>query len=269
MSQMNFVSRIYQIIGLATLVAMSSGCGADAAPAPSSAIAVVNVGSTSAIPSPTSTPTSAASSGSVASQTAAAGVIVQAGDSIGVGVGADDWAAIDHLGFSAGITIQNASVSGKAMQTGYGNRMTEVFPFRSSTSPSVLLIQQGTNDLYYGTNASSLYRSILTPFVSDARKAGFYVVVDTILPRSDGGWTSVMERERIAYNTLVRANRAGADAVNDLAADSVMGDGNNLNNQSFYADGAHPSLSGQQRLAILNATVLGPFLQRSPRPPSR
>ena len=197
------------------------------------------------------------------------GVVVQAGDSIGAGLGANDWAAIDHMGFSSGVIIRNVSVSGKSMQTGYGYRVNEVFPFRSATAPSVLLIQQGTNDLYYGTSANSLYRNIATPFVSEAKKAGFYVVIDTILPRTDSGWTPAMEQERIAYNLLVRSNRAGADAVNDLAADEMMGDGSLAVNGAFYADGAHPSLVGQQRLAILNATAIGPFLNRSVRTPSR
>lgn len=265
MAQMHLVSRLYRAIGLTGLTAVLSGCGSDSAFASAPAVAIVN-----AAPAPVASPspTSTSSSEPARAQTAVAGVIVQAGDSIGFGLGAD-WAAIDHLGFPAGVIIHNVSVSGKSMQTGYGYRKTELFPFRSSTSPSILLIQQGTNDLYYGTSASTLYKTLLIPFIADASKAGFYVVVDTILPRSDSGWTPAMEQERIAYNTLVRANRAGADAVNDLAADPLLGDGGAPANPSLYADGAHPSLAGQQRLAVLDAAVLGPFLQRPLRPLSR
>jgi lysophospholipase L1-like esterase len=195
------------------------------------------------------------------------GVVVQAGDSIGVGLGANDWAAIDHLGFAPEVTIHNVSASGKAMEAGFGNREAELFVFRSTTGPSVLLIQQGTNDLNYGTNAELTYGAILIPFVVYARRAGFYVVVDTLLPRADGGWTAAKERERLAYNAMVRRNDAGADAINDLAADPVMGDTVNPATSPYYADALHPSLAGQQRLAVLNAAVLGPLLYRYPRKP--
>lgn len=265
MAQMHFIHRLSRAAGITGIPAMLFGCGNDLASNPSATVMIV-----SAAPTPVSTSSSTpVSATATAPQTVVTGVVVQAGDSIGAGLGANDWAAIDHMGFSSSIVIRNVSMSGKSMQTGYGYRVNELFPFRSATAPSVLLIQQGTNDLYYGTSASSLYRNIATPFVSEAKKAGFYVVIDTVLPRTDSGWTPAMESERIAYNLLVRGNRASADAVNDLAADELMGDGSLATNATFYADGAHPSLVGQQRLAILNAAVVGPLLARSVRTPSR
>lgn len=278
MAQMHLMSILYRAIGFAGLAAMLPGCGGGSAAAPSSPITAVGGTATSSLPttvvnnvatsSVSSSPSPTSSPEPASAQAAITGVIVQAGDSIGVGLGAD-WAAIDHLGFPSSVIIHNVSVSGKAMQTGYGYRAFELYPYRNSTAPSVLLIQQGTNDLYYGSSGTALHRNILTPFVADARKAGFYVVVDTILPRSDSGWTPIMESERIAYNNLVRGNRAGADAINDLAADPEMGDGSSYATSGLYADGAHPSLAGQQRLAVLNAMVLAPFLQRAVRPLSR
>ena len=151
------------------------------------------------------------------------------------------------------------------MQAGYGQRETDLFPLQNSSVPSVLLIQQGTNDLYYGTAGGTLYASVLAPFVATAHTAGFYVVVDTLLPRADSGWTPAMEQQRIAYNTLVRANTAGADAINDLASDPLMGEGTGPATSPYYADGLHPTLLGQQRLALLDSAVLSPFLLRSPR----
>lgn len=267
MAQIQLTHKLCRSAGIIGMTGVLFGCGSDLASSQSKAVTVV---SAAPIPASTSATTPGATSGTVTlPQVVVTGVVVQAGDSIGAGLGANDWAAIDHMGFSPGIVIRNVSVSGKSMQTGYGYRVNELFPFRNATAPSVLLIQQGTNDLYYGTSASSLYRGIATPFISEAKKAGFYVVIDTILPRTDSGWTPAMERERIAYNLLVRGNRAGADAVNDLAADEMMGDGSLAVNAAFYADGAHPSLIGQQRLAVLNATIIGPFLNRPARTPSR
>ncbi|RZL29497.1 MAG: SGNH/GDSL hydrolase family protein [Sphingomonas sp.] len=195
------------------------------------------------------------------------GVVVQAGDSIGAGLGADNWAAIDHLDLSRSIAIHNVSVSGQWMLTGLGQRETDLFPFYDKRYPSILLIQQGTNDLLGGNTAPYLYFNILKPFVSLSQAAGFYVAVDTILPRSDPGWMADREHEkhRIEYNTLVRANSIGADAVNDIAADPVIGDSSNPDSSPLYADGIHLRKPGQERLAIVNAKTLKRLLQYPPR----
>ena len=216
-----------------------------------------------AAPAPTPAMTAPTPGGGVA---ATASVIVQAGDSIGVGMGAGNYAAIDHLGLVPGVAIYNVSVSGQWMVTSYGNRATTLFPFADPAHSSVLVIQDGTNDLAGGTKGSALYAGTLTLFIAAAHAAGFWVVVDTILPRADAGWTAALEQQRIAYNALVRANGAGADSVNDIAADPVIGDGGNPAGSPYYADGLHPTLAGQQRLATLDAAVLAPLLARPVRP---
>lgn len=259
-------STAWRIAGCVVVVLATVNCGGESgsAPPPTSMLASM------AAQSPAPTPTPVPSPTPVPTMAAMSGVVVQAGDSIGSGLGAGDWAAIDHLGFAPAVAIHNVSTPGKAMEAGYGNREAELFVFRATTAaPSVLLIQQGSNDLYYGKDARAIYQAILTPFVSAARKAGFYVVVDTVLPRADGGWTAAMEQQRVAYNTSVRGNAAGADAVNDLAADVVLGDAVNPATSPYYADAVHPNLTGQQRLAMLDAAVLGPFLYRYARAPSR
>jgi hypothetical protein len=94
------------------------------------------------------------------------GVVVQAGDSIGAGLGADNWAAIDHFGLPREISVHNVSVKGQWMLTSLGQRETALFPFYDKRHTSVLVIQQGTNDLLGGNNAPYLYFNILKPFVS-------------------------------------------------------------------------------------------------------
>lgn len=202
---------------------------------------------------------------------ATAGVIVQAGDSIGVGVGAGNWAAIEHLGLPRGIAIHNVSVVGEWMQTGLGEREAKLFRWRDPRHASVLVIQQGTNDLANGSTAAHLGGDVLRPFVATAQAAGFYVVVDTILPRSDAGWAidGGHERERLAYNRLVRANTVGADAINDIAADPVIGDDADLAASHVYADGIHLARAGQERLAKIEAGRLATMLQYPPRAPTR
>jgi hypothetical protein len=95
------------------------------------------------------------------------------------------------------------------------------------------------------------------------KKAGFYTVLNTILPRDDGNWNSAREAERATYNSLVRGNAAGVDAVNDLAADSIVGDPN-PNWRQYYLDDLHPSYLGQQRLVTINTATLMPLLAKPP-----
>ena len=198
------------------------------------------------------------------------GVIVQAGDSIGVGLGADNWAAIEHLGLPPGIKIHNPSVSGKWMLTGLGEREKEIYPFRDPKHTSVLLIEQGSNDLFGGSSARHLYDNILKPFVALSKAAGFYVAVNTVLPRRDSGWMANpdFERQRLEYNTLVRANGVGADAVIDIAADPEIGDRSDPATSPHFADGVHPRKSGQERLAKMYVKPLSLLLQYPPRAPA-
>ena len=272
LNMLHRLRRVCRASGCAGIALIAAGCGGDSgAPATSSTVTVVDAAPV-VVPAPTppATPTPTPTiPTTVPGDLTTTGVIVQSGDSIGVGLGADDWAAIDHLGFAKSVVIHNVSVSGLAMQAGYGRRVSDLFGFYSIKGPSILVIQQGTNDIYYGTKADNLYKSILRPFVSSAQAAGFYVVVDSILPRADSGWTATMEQQRVTYNTLVRANGARADAINDIAADLLMGDGTNPATSAYYADGLHPTLIGQQRLATLDAAVLAPFLQRPTRPAQR
>jgi lysophospholipase L1-like esterase len=256
--------------GIVCLCLIASSCGPNSGTDKevNAIVASAAAANSTAAPSPTLAPHGTAKpSGIPASQ----GVIVQAGDSIGVGMGADDWAAIDHLGLPPGISVHNVSVSGQWMLTGLGQRETALFPFYDARHTSVLLIQQGTNDLLGGNTAPYLYYNILKPFVSLSQAAGFYVAVDTILPRSDSGWTAdgAHEQNRLEYNTLVRANSIGADAINDVAADPLIGDSVNPSISPYYADGVHLRKSGQQRLVAINVKTLAGLLEypvRVPKP---
>ena len=249
-----------------------SGCGGDTSPDSSIAVVSSSPPQPSLSSTPTQTPTPSASPPSSASVpspevTSLAGVLVQAGDSIGIGEGAGYWAAIDHLDLGPNVTVRNASVSGRTLLTGFEMRSADLFAYANPVKSSVLIIQQGTNDLGLSESRGSwLYDYVLAPFVASAHEAGFYVVVNTILPRSDWRWTSVKEAERQVYNAAVRINSAGADSVNDVASDSLIGDQQNPSRSGFYADGLHLNLQGQTRMATLAAEAVRPLLAKGKRP---
>lgn len=265
-SALNRYRRVAGVAAAGVLALLASGCGVLSSPGNDTdaiplAALVGGQGANAATPRAKPRP-----SGIPATH----GVIVQAGDSIGVGLGANDWAAIQHLGLPPGIAIHNVSVSGQWMLTGLGERERNLFPHRDPRHTSVLLIQQGTNDLFGGNTAPYLYQNILKPFVALSQAAGFYVAVDTILPRKDGGWMSdpAHERERLAYNDMVRANSIGADMVIDIASDPEIGDRTDPAMSVMYADKVHPSRAGQERLAKIYAKPLGLLLQYPPRAPT-
>ena len=175
------------VIGCAAALALTVCGGGGSGSSP-----ITIVAATGTAPVATATPTPTPYSTPVAALT---GVVVQARDSIGVGETAS-YAAIDRLGLGSGVRIINDSVSGRTMATGYALRAAELFPYLDGSRASVLLIEQGTNDLgAVGTTAPDLYR-LLTLFVSDAHAAGFDVVMETLLPRADAGW-SAQEAQRI------------------------------------------------------------------------
>lgn len=268
------VSRRELMVSISALALLDS-CGGDggstasSAPAPTAASATPTPSpAPTPAPSPTPTPSPAPTPAPSPTPTPPAvpvgTLIVQAGDSIGAGP--PGYAAIDHLGFDDSVIVRNVSFSGGTMQSAYYNRVYNYLGLYDPTRTSVLLIQSGTNDL--GTTrlaGADLYAGTAAPFVEASQAAGFYVVLDTILPRV---WATAQDNERLAYNRLVRANSAGADAINDVAADGVIGDGVDPSNSPYYADGLHPTVLGQQRLAELDAAALRPFLRRPIRVPT-
>jgi lysophospholipase L1-like esterase len=245
-----------------------SGCGSDSG-SKSGSVPVISVTSIPEIPAasePSAPPSLSPTPAPGQSPAPLSGVIVQAGDSIGYGTGAGDYAAIDHLALGSNVLIFNESVPGRTMATGYDN-ISGLLARYKPLSPSIFILQQGTNDLALGRDAVSLYRSLAAPFLATMRKAGFYTVLNTILPRLDSGWSAEKESERATYNALVRGNSAAADVINDVAADPFIGNAN-PGWLSYYPDRLHPGLAGQQRLAVIDAAILIPVLGRQARPPN-
>jgi lysophospholipase L1-like esterase len=249
---------------LATLALILAGCSASSPDEAAAISAAARMGNAT-LPAPAARAKPVPMKGE-----ATQGVLVQAGDSIGVGLGADNWAAIEHLGLPPGIKVHNVSVSGQWMLTGLGERDKNLFPNRDPDHASVLLIEQGTNDLMGGNSADYLYQNILRPFVAKAQEAGFYVAVNTILPRADDGWMSdpQHERERVDYNKLVRANAVGADTVIDVASDPEIGDRVDPALSPLFADRIHPNRQGQERLAKIYAAPIKLMLRYPPRAPA-
>jgi hypothetical protein len=122
---------------------------------------------------------------------------------------------------------------------------------------NIAFIQGGTRDIFAGTSGATLYSATTAPYVSYLKGLGYKAVVCTILPRNDAGTTGTIETQRNAYNALVLANSAGADAICDRAGESHMGVyPTSPNDVTLYPDKVHPATLGNSYLAPVDAAAI-------------
>lgn len=111
----------------------------------------------------------------------------------------------------------------------------------------IVTIAVGANDLQ-STTGATYYASIIA-YAAEIRALGAKVAICTVLPRAvGGGITSTFETNRNAYNVLLRAG-VGVDFDGLIDYDTtLMGTQSTTANATYYPDGTHPSLVGQQLL---------------------
>lgn len=159
------------------------------------------------------------------------------------------------------VRTYNLGVSGNAQQWSYGNRAQVEGAIYRADRKCIAVIQSGINDIQaLGTTGADLYNNTTKPYVSYLKGLGYKAVVCTLLPQTAVNPT-VYEPQRTAYNNLVVANSAGADAIIDLAADPVMGAYPAApNDTALFADKIHPTARGYSYLAPIYAAVLNRLL---------
>lgn len=123
---------------------------------------------------------------------------------------------------------------------------TNLDPYIDATNytKNVCVLLGGTNDLYFGADAATTITRI-SDFCAARQLAGWKVVVCTILPRSDGSTPGSFEADRQTVNASIRANWATyADAIADIADDARIGEDNDEQNATYYADLVHMTPAG-------------------------
>ena len=135
--------------------------------------------------------------------------------------------------------------------------------------PTVLLVYEGSNDLWYlmnvHTSAAGLqaYRN-LKQFLMD-RKAQFphlLTVTGTVLPRTDAPNPAGFERERLVLNEQLRQawhrQEPWLDALADPAQNpKMLHPGPKGMTSLYYKDGVHPSVAGLAEIVPLFAQAVG------------
>jgi hypothetical protein len=115
----------------------------------------------------------------------------------------------------------------------------------------IVTIAIGRNDLN-GTTGSAYYTSVMS-YVAEIRALGAKVAICTVLPSTVSG---TFETNRNAYNSLLRSGvGTDFDALIDYDT-TLMGTLSTASNTSYYYDGTHPTLLGQQTLEPVYTTVV-------------
>ncbi len=163
-----------------------------------------------------------------------------------------------------GFVFYDAAWAGKTL--GGPDGLVARFPtfvaplFNPNARRNVLSVLAGGNDLAAGQGAGAIMAQ-LRRYAAEARKAGFRLVVCTVLP--ERRFTPQAEAERRTLNALITAGwREFADAMVDLAADPVLGPVEALGNGNVYiSDGIHLTDYGYQTLASDMAGVVSGLMR--------
>ncbi len=156
------------------------------------------------------------------------------------------------------LAMRNLGVGGQTTGMMAADAAVEVDPlFSEARDHNVLVVWEGTNDLAYGTtpplNAAQAYRN-LAAYCRARRKAGFTVVVCTVLPRQGSARFSVA---RDALNAELRTHwRRFADALADVAADPTVGPAGAELDTAYYRDTVHLTPAGYGIVARVIAAAV-------------
>ena len=149
------------------------------------------------------------------------------------------------------LEMVNLGVPGQTTGMMTADAAAEVDPLYSAgRDHNVLVVWEGTNDLAYGTtrplSAAQAYRH-LAEYCRARRKAGYEVVILTVLPREG---SASFNAARSDLNERLRAGwRDFADALADVAADPTIGpDGAELDT-TYYRDTVHLTAEGYRIVA--------------------
>lgn len=163
-------------------------------------------------------------------------MLLIAGDSLST---PDAWQVDAHSAYP-GATISNNALAGQTLANyGLVNIARDSWSnYDSNRSANLLSAQWGTNDIKNGSSGASVHTNYAS-YVSQvkAKNAAQKIMVSTMGWRI--GLTGAQETERQAFNTLMRADLAGADYLLDRDVIITAAD-----NPALFADGTHPNAAG-------------------------
>lgn len=180
-------------------------------------------------------------------------ILVTDGDSI-----TEDGGYQLQLSLNEPFTIVNTGVAARtleAMQTASFAAVDS--QWSKNAKRNIVVIWGGTNNFYFNENLADTY-SRLVAYCNSRRKAGWQVVVVTMMSRSGAGLGGLtLDSYKNQYNALIRAHWSEyADALADVAADSNLGADGAYANTTYFADGTHLTTAGFSLAAPVISTAI-------------
>lgn len=118
---------------------------------------------------------------------------------------------------------------------------------------NICFLECGLHDLadYSPMTAAQIYSQTITPYVAARQAMGWKVVICT-LP----SWSGGQDGGRLALNTLIRTNAAGADGICDWAGNANIGATNAYTNSTYFLSDGHMT-------QLSNTTIVAPLVVSS------
>jgi lysophospholipase L1-like esterase len=154
---------------------------------------------------------------------------------------------------------QNLGHPGESTPQMSAEASTLVDPQFDAALPPLVVMWEGTNDLFAGTSGPDAYQHI-ADYCAGRRAVGFRVMALTVLPMLNGTVADLSDRRNEA-NALLRANWTEfADAIVDVGADSALQDG--ADSTVFLEDQVHLTDTGYAVVATDVAHAIGALFGR-------
>ena len=156
--------------------------------------------------------------------------------------------------------VSNTGVPGQTITQMISQYSSQINALWQAGKTNILLLQGGHNDYGGGATVSQVI-SRLTTFIATAKAAHSWQVVLTTEPPAANGSYGVLfdSQKRGAANSIIRATWAamGANAVSDVAADSLIGmDGQEYNATYYNSDHIHFTDTGYRRWGSIDAQAI-------------
>lgn len=186
--------------------------------------------------------------------TVASRYLVAVGDSLTVDSTTPSYAHLFHANASprcygavyaqSGGTLTNL-ISNAAVVDG-------VLPASLGSNDYILSVLIGTNDLTASSDVPA-FLADLAAYCDARRAAGWKVALGTLLPADRSNFNT---RRNTANTTIRTWAGVHADVIIDFAANTTIGEDGDELNTTYYSDGVHPTLAGQEIMESIYRTAI-------------
>jgi lysophospholipase L1-like esterase len=172
--------------------------------------------------------------------------IVCCGDSITLGnhVGAgEDYPSLIDAAIAVS-TVVNLGSGGTSLSEAAGTAADAEYD--AGFDFNICTVLFGANDMTTSgeDQTGEQFEASLKSWCQDRQAAGFFVVVLTTLAHNTDGGVEIPRRN--VANGLTRLDPSFYDALADIALNATIGTDTSQNNATYFSDGVHPTLAGNQ-----------------------